>query len=251
MSDTHCVLCGTVIVTEALCKYDCRLDGLYADERERYIDEHPAELRAALAAANKQIEAKDKRIAELEQTLSEVRREYAAMSHQAVSKLAASAQREQELQLEIREAHQAYDAVLRVSKAVEARVQELRGQVEHMDKLYVHPDPSVPNPCTICGFMIYGSYIGDGDGSMRDGGRFAHPECYRERELKSRLSRLLKEGGELVAEGERYAKTPHINLRMDEDGNDCGQEEYYTWEQVAVGQFVEKLKTLLSSVEEK
>lgn len=40
------------------------------------------------------------------------------------------------------------------------------------------PKPSVPNPCSVCGFPIYGSTIGTGDGSMKNGGSFAHPECY-------------------------------------------------------------------------
>lgn len=37
---------------------------------------------------------------------------------------------------------------------------------------------SVPNPCSECGLPIFGSTIGTGDGSMKDGGSFAHPECY-------------------------------------------------------------------------
>lgn len=39
----------------------------------------------------------------------------------------------------------------------------------------------VPNPCTICGGPITnrdGSFVGTGDGSMRDGGSFAHYACY-------------------------------------------------------------------------
>jgi hypothetical protein len=41
--------------------------------------------------------------------------------------------------------------------------------------------PSVPNPCSICGVPIVGSFIGTGDGTMKDGGSFAHPECYWQR----------------------------------------------------------------------
>lgn len=37
---------------------------------------------------------------------------------------------------------------------------------------------SVPNPCSICGVPIFGSFIGTGDGTMRAGGSFAHLECY-------------------------------------------------------------------------
>lgn len=40
---------------------------------------------------------------------------------------------------------------------------------------------SVPNPCTICGQPIKGSYAGTGDGQMTDGGSFAHLDCYREK----------------------------------------------------------------------
>lgn len=40
------------------------------------------------------------------------------------------------------------------------------------------PKPSVPNPCSVCGCPIFGSFIGTGDGTMKDGGSFAHPECY-------------------------------------------------------------------------
>lgn len=40
--------------------------------------------------------------------------------------------------------------------------------------------PTVPNPCSVCGFPIFGSTIGTGDGTMKDGGSFAHPECYFE-----------------------------------------------------------------------
>jgi hypothetical protein len=38
--------------------------------------------------------------------------------------------------------------------------------------------PTVPNPCVYCKTPIFGSYVGAGDGTMRDGGKFAHPECY-------------------------------------------------------------------------
>ena len=34
--------------------------------------------------------------------------------------------------------------------------------------------------CTICDLLITGPHIGDGEGT---GQRFAHPECYRRREL--------------------------------------------------------------------
>jgi len=48
------------------------------------------------------------------------------------------------------------------------------------------PTPSVPNPCSICGVPIYGSFIGTGDGSLQAGGSFAHPECY----YRARISAL-------------------------------------------------------------
>ena len=38
--------------------------------------------------------------------------------------------------------------------------------------------PSVPNPCSVCGAPIFGSFMGTGDGTMKNGGSFAHPECY-------------------------------------------------------------------------
>ena len=40
---------------------------------------------------------------------------------------------------------------------------------------------TLSNPCSICGEKIVGSYVGTGDGTMRNGGSFAHPECYRRR----------------------------------------------------------------------
>lgn len=55
------------------------------------------------------------------------------------------------------------------------------------------PKRSVPNPCSVCGVPIFGSFIGTGDGSMRDGGSFAHPECYwrkRASELEKELTAL-------------------------------------------------------------
>lgn len=40
-------------------------------------------------------------------------------------------------------------------------------------------DLLVPNPCSICGNAITaGAFVGTGDGTMRDGGSFAHLECY-------------------------------------------------------------------------
>lgn len=32
--------------------------------------------------------------------------------------------------------------------------------------------------CHFCGYGVTGSMVACGDGSMKDGGRFAHPECY-------------------------------------------------------------------------
>lgn len=52
------------------------------------------------------------------------------------------------------------------------------------------PKPSVPNPCSVCGFPIFGSTVGTGDGSMKDGGSFAHPECYW-RDRSERLEKWL------------------------------------------------------------
>lgn len=40
--------------------------------------------------------------------------------------------------------------------------------------------PLTQNPCSICHTPILGgAFIGTGDGSMKDGGSFAHAECYR------------------------------------------------------------------------
>ena len=53
--------------------------------------------------------------------------------------------------------------------------------------------PSVPNPCSVCNFPIFGSTIGTGDGTMKDGGSFAHPECYwrdRAEKLEAECRRL-------------------------------------------------------------
>ena len=54
--------------------------------------------------------------------------------------------------------------------------------------------PSVPNPCVFCGRPIYGSFVGAGDGLMRDGGQFAHPPCYEHEEamMLAHLRRLLR-----------------------------------------------------------
>ena len=56
--------------------------------------------------------------------------------------------------------------------------------------------PAVPNPCSVCGFPIYGSTVGTGDGSMRNGSSFAHPECYWRDEAEKahkEIRRLLRE----------------------------------------------------------
>lgn len=38
----------------------------------------------------------------------------------------------------------------------------------------------MPNPCSLCGLPISGgSFVGTGDGTLRDGGSFAHAWCYR------------------------------------------------------------------------
>ena len=41
--------------------------------------------------------------------------------------------------------------------------------------------------CTICGLVIDGSHIGDGDGT---GQKFAHPECFYRREYHSLRARI-------------------------------------------------------------
>lgn len=51
--------------------------------------------------------------------------------------------------------------------------------------------PSVPNPCSICGTPIYGSFVGTGDGTMKDGGSFAHPDCYWKEMAQSLAKALL------------------------------------------------------------
>lgn len=61
--------------------------------------------------------------------------------------------------------------------------------------------PSVPNPCSICRQPIFGSFIGTGDGSMKDGGSFAHPECYW-RKRAGDLLEIVKEGASLCAHEE-------------------------------------------------
>lgn len=40
------------------------------------------------------------------------------------------------------------------------------------------PKPTASNPCSVCGWPIFGSMVGTGDGTMKNGGSFAHPECY-------------------------------------------------------------------------
>ena len=55
--------------------------------------------------------------------------------------------------------------------------------------------PYVPNPCSVCDLPIYGSFIGTGDGTMKNGGIFAHPECYwrdRAHRVEADLYPLLK-----------------------------------------------------------
>jgi hypothetical protein len=49
--------------------------------------------------------------------------------------------------------------------------------------------------CSICSFGIDGSMIGTGDGTMKNGGSFAHPDCYwrqRAEELEARNSALIE-----------------------------------------------------------
>lgn len=49
----------------------------------------------------------------------------------------------------------------------------------------------VPNPCTVCGGPITsGKFIGAGDGSMEDGGNFAHAECYYRQQAQRAETRL-------------------------------------------------------------
>jgi hypothetical protein len=62
------------------------------------------------------------------------------------------------------------------------------------------PKQTVPNPCSVCGGPIFGSVIGTGDGSMRDGGSFAHPECY----WKEQACELVAERAALLATRDRY-----------------------------------------------
>lgn len=52
--------------------------------------------------------------------------------------------------------------------------------------------PSVPNPCSVCGIPIFGSFIGTGDGTMKNGGSFAHSDCYY-RDYSKRLEAALQE----------------------------------------------------------
>ncbi len=40
--------------------------------------------------------------------------------------------------------------------------------------------PLTENPCSICGLPIMGgAFVGTGDGTMRNGGSFAHIDCWR------------------------------------------------------------------------
>lgn len=59
--------------------------------------------------------------------------------------------------------------------ADKARIAELEDQEKARHKLLV------PNPCSICGGpikVLHFGCIGTGDGSMENGGSFAHGECY-------------------------------------------------------------------------
>lgn len=62
-----------------------------------------------------------------------------------------------------------------------------RGSLQRVQK----PKSSVPNPCSVCGLHIYGSLVGTGDGTMKNGGSFAHPECYW-RDIAKTLEAALK-----------------------------------------------------------
>lgn len=88
------------------------------------------------------------------------------------------------------EIHPVDAAALAAGWQARAELAVTTAEIARLNRIYVHPEPSVSNPCTICGTPIYGSYVGDGDGSMKDGGRFAHPYCFRERELKAEIVRL-------------------------------------------------------------
>lgn len=57
-----------------------------------------------------------------------------------------------------------------------------------------------PNPCSVCGGPITGwdgTFIGTGDGSMRDGGSFAHYGCYWRDEASRRGVRVISAQAEL------------------------------------------------------
>lgn len=61
-------------------------------------------------------------------------------------------------------------------------------------------------PCTICGQPITGAFIGDGDGS---GQRFAHADCYHEREAKGRAE-LDKNDAAKAQEGRYIEHGPEL-----------------------------------------
>lgn len=64
---------------------------------------------------------------------------------------------------------------------VTVMIGELIAEVERLQDYFL------PNPCSICGKPIYkhgGAFIGTGDGSMREGGSFAHAGCYHMSEVK-------------------------------------------------------------------
>lgn len=74
-------------------------------------------------------------------------------------------------------------------KSYDALREQLAEAQRELDS-FLHPPKAVPNPCSVCDFPIFGSTIGTGDGSMKDGGSFAHPECYWEQRATLAESRL-------------------------------------------------------------
>lgn len=68
------------------------------------------------------------------------------------------------------------------------------------------------NPCTICEQPIVGGvFIGDGDGNMTNGGRFAHAHCYR---LRQQIQELENENTELLDE-RRYLRDRYVDKQAE------------------------------------
>lgn len=77
----------------------------------------------------------------------------------------------------------------RVSAPVAVR--KILDAIEDGEAFLAERKPSVPNPCSVCGGPIFGGSIrGTGDGSMRNGGSFAHEDCYWRREAAGAIERL-------------------------------------------------------------